>query len=95
MLAHWLTVDRCRLNADFLRRAAHHSQGQEEDERQINQEKRVVYQSVSQRGHHTGHKTQGQRALVWALIPGAGHGGPVFFEGENRAAVVRFLERYL
>ena len=29
------------------------------------------------------------------MIPGAGHGGPVFFEGENRAAVVRFLEQYL
>lgn len=29
------------------------------------------------------------------MIPGAGHGSPVFFEGENRRAVVRFLEQVL
>jgi acetyl esterase/lipase len=29
------------------------------------------------------------------MIPGAGHGDQVFFEGENRAAVVRFLKQYL
>ena len=29
------------------------------------------------------------------MVPGAAHGDLVFFEGENRAAVVRFLEQYL
>jgi dipeptidyl aminopeptidase/acylaminoacyl peptidase len=29
------------------------------------------------------------------VIPGAVHGDPAFFEGENRIAVVRFLEQYL